>query len=95
MIMTDAQQRNQPRLQMPRCCSCPNLHGGQRVHTLPTHSTLATLRPFFDACDAIWVNYTWGRSSTPAAVRKEVRAHGWGQLSHGGRAFCMLPDWPS
>ncbi|PRW45396.1 glycoside isoform A [Chlorella sorokiniana] len=35
-------------------------------------NTLNSLnRPFFDACDAIWVNYTW-RRGTPAAVRKEA-----------------------
>lgn len=41
----------------------------------PCASTLLTLysvnRPFFDACDAMWVNYTW-RRRTPSALRKEV-----------------------
>ena len=29
-------------------------------------------RPFLDAADAIWVNYTW-TEATPEAARREVR----------------------
>lgn len=42
-------------------------------------------RPFFDACDAIWINYTWKRG-TPAAVRREVR--GWLLLGICSCAAC-------
>lgn len=38
----------------------------------PPFTPTCACRPFFDACDAIWINYTW-RRGTPAAVRREVR----------------------
>ncbi|EFN54696.1 hypothetical protein CHLNCDRAFT_53027 [Chlorella variabilis] len=39
---------------------------------LKWQNTLSRLnRPFFDACDAIWVNYTW-KKGTPALVRLEA-----------------------
>jgi mannosyl-glycoprotein endo-beta-N-acetylglucosaminidase len=33
-------------------------------------------RPFFDACDAIWINYSW-KEGGPEEVRKQV-GHGKG-----------------
>jgi hypothetical protein len=40
-------------------------------------------RAFFDACDAIWINYTW-KEGTPALVKQEVG----GQL---GTVWAPLP----
>lgn len=37
-------------------------------------------RPFLDACDAIWINYTW-KEGTPAEVQAQV-----------GAAACYHPE---
>ncbi len=56
----------------------PSLAAWRASLPLPAHITSLTLcsasmrRPFWEAVDAIWINYTW-KSGTPAAVRKEVR----------------------
>ena len=66
------------------CPPCPLL----RYDAVTTEGQLAWQdgltplnRPFFDACDALWVNYTW-KEGTPARVAAEVRR---GQLGVGGQ----------
>lgn len=46
--------------------------GGRPALRCQTASLSLGSRPFFDACDAIFVNYTW-KSHTPRQARSEVR----------------------
>ena len=56
---------------LPACPDCPPF------------SLMCCCRAFFDACDAIWINYTW-KEGTPALVKQEVG----GQL---GTVWAPLP----
>lgn len=60
---------NRPKIDWPLCGLPQVLACVHRYLTRPL--LLQFCRPFFDACDAIWVNYTW-KEGTPALVWQEV-----------------------